>query len=126
MKNLFSFIFIIEEFPNKVQQFSDYRKLYEQKDIDAICIATPDHWHAQIVVDACKAGKDIYCEKPMALTVAEGRAMVQATRKYDRVFQTGNMQRSWRDFRHGVEHVRNGYIGDIKEVNISVGEPVRQ
>lgn len=110
----------------KIDSYHYYRELLERKDIDAVVIATPDHWHAQIAVDAAKAGKDIYCEKPMALTVAEGRAMVDATRKYDRVFQTGNMQRSWRDFRHAVELVRNGYIGDIKEVNVSVGEPVKQ
>lgn len=110
----------------KVDGYHYYRELLERSDIDAVVIATPDHWHAQMAVDAAKAGKDIYCEKPMALTVAEGRAMVNATRKYDRVFQTGNMQRSWRDFRHAVELVRNGYIGEIKEINVSVGEPVKQ
>jgi predicted dehydrogenase len=110
----------------KIDSYHYYRELLERKDIDAVVIATPDHWHAQVAVDAAKAGKDIYCEKPMALTVAEGRAMVDATRKYDRVFQTGNMQRSWRDFRHAVELVRNGYIGDIKEVNVSIGEPIKQ
>ena len=110
----------------KVTPYPYYRELLERDDIDAVVIATPDHWHAQIVVDAAKAGKDIYCEKPLALTVAEGRAMVNATRKYDRVFQTGNMQRSWRDFRHAVELVRNGYIGNIVEINVSVGEPVKQ
>ncbi len=110
----------------KVKPYHYYRELLENKDIDAVVIAAPDHWHAQMAVDAAKAGKDIYCEKPMALTIAEGRAMVNATRKYDRVFQTGNMQRSWRDFRHAVELVRNGYIGDIKEINVSVGEPVKQ
>lgn len=110
----------------KVEPYHYYRELLERDDIDAVVIVTPDHWHAQIAVDAAKAGKDIYCEKPLALTVAEGRAMVSAARKYDRVFQTGNMQRSWRDFRHAVELVRNGYIGDIKEINVSVGEPVTQ
>lgn len=110
----------------RVDGYKYYRELLERKDIDAVVIATPDHWHAQMAVDAAKAGKDIYCEKPLALTVAEGRAMVNATRKYDRVFQTGNMQRSWRDFRHAVELVRNGYIGHIKEINVSVGEPVKQ
>ncbi len=109
-----------------VDAYKYYRELLERKDIDAVVIATPDHWHAQIAVDAAKAGKDIYCEKPMALTIAEGRAMVNATRKYDRVFQTGNMQRSWRDFRHAVELVRNGYIGQITEINVNVGEPVKQ
>jgi predicted dehydrogenase len=111
---------------DKVDGYKYYRELLQLKDIDAVVIATPDHWHAQIAVDAAKAGKDIYCEKPMALTIDEGRAMVNATRKYDRVFQTGNMQRSWSDFRHAVELVRNGYIGEIKEINVSVGEPVKQ
>lgn len=110
----------------QVEPYHYYRELLERDDVDAVVIVTPDHWHAQIAVDAAIAGKDIYCEKPLALTVAEGRAMVNATRKYDRVFQTGNMQRSWRDFRHAVELVRNGYIGDIKEINVSVGEPVKQ
>ena len=109
-----------------VDAYKYYRELLERKDIDAVVIASPDHWHAQMAVDAAKAGKDIYCEKPLALTIAEGRAMVNATRKYDRVFQTGNMQRSWRDFRHAVELVRNGYIGAIKEINVHVGEPVKQ
>ncbi len=86
-----------------VDTYENYRELLERKDIDAVVIATPDHWHAMIAIDAAKAGKDIYCEKPMALTVAEGRAMVLAARKYDRVFQTGNMQRSWRNFRHACE-----------------------
>ena len=110
----------------KVDKYHYYRELLERDDIDAVVIVTPDHWHAQMAVDAAKAGKDIYCEKPLALSVDEGRAMVNATRKYDRVFQTGNMQRSWRDFRHAVELVRNGYIGEIKEINVSVGEPVKQ
>lgn len=109
-----------------VDAYKYYRELLTRKDIDAVVIATPDHWHAQIAVDSAKAGKDIYCEKPLALTIAEGRAMVNAARKYKRVFQTGNMQRSWRDFRHAVELVRNGYIGEIKEINVNVGEPVKQ
>jgi predicted dehydrogenase len=110
---------------HEVTGYKNYRELLDRKDIDAVVIATPDHWHAQIAVDAAKAGKDIYCEKPMALTVAEGRAMVRATRKYKRVFQTGNMQRSWKNFRHACELVANGYIGEIKEVNVCVGPPVK-
>ena len=109
-----------------IKKYGQYRELLENSEVDAVIIATPDHWHAQVAVDAAKAGKDIYCEKPMALTVAEGRAMVNATRKYWRVFQTGNMQRSWRNFRHAVELVRNKYIGEIKEINIHVGPPVVQ
>jgi len=109
-----------------VDGYNYYRELLKRKDIDAVVIASPDHWHAQMVVDATKAGKDIYCEKPLALTIAEGRAMVNAVRKYERVLQTGNMQRSWRDFRHACELVYNGYIGEINEINVSVGEPVKQ
>ncbi len=107
-----------------VDTYENYRELLERKDIDAVVIVAPDHWHAMIAVDAAKAGKDIYCEKPMALTVAEGRAMVSATRRYNRVFQTGNMQRSWRNFRHACEMVYNGYIGEVIEINVSVGDPV--
>ena len=106
-----------------VDTYENYRELLERKDIDAVVIVAPDHWHAMMAVDAAKAGKDIYCEKPLAATVAEGRAMVNATRKYDRVFQTGNMQRSWRNFRHACEMVSNGYLGDVKEINVSVGDP---
>ncbi len=106
-----------------VDTYENYRELLERKDVDAVVIASPDHWHGMMAVDAAKAGKDIYCEKPMSLTVAEGRAMVSATRKYDRVFQTGNMQRSWRNFRHACEMVSNGYIGEIKVINVHVGSP---
>lgn len=109
-----------------VQSYKHYQEILERKDIDAVVIATPDHWHAQIAIDAAKAGKDIYCEKPLALTIAEGRAMVEATRKYKRVFQTGSMQRSSFNFRQAAELVYNGYIGSIKEINVSVGEPVKQ
>lgn len=106
--------------------YSQYRELLERKDIDAVVIATPDHWHAQIAIDAAKAGKDIYCEKPLSLTIAEGRAMVEASRKYKRVFQTGSMQRSYFNFRQATELIRNGYIGTIKEINVSVGVPVKE
>ncbi len=110
---------------NGCQQYDDYRALLNNKDIDAVVIATPDHWHSAIAIAAARAGKDIYCEKPLSLTIQEGRAMVKATRKYKRVFQTGNMQRSWNEFRQAVELVRNGYIGQIKQVNVNVGGPPR-
>jgi len=93
--------------------------------VDAVVIALPDHWHAAAAVRAAEAGKDIYCEKPLALTVKEGRAMVNATRKYDRVFQTGSMQRSWKEFRQAAELIRNGYIGEIKKIKVNVGPPPR-
>lgn len=107
------------------QTYDDFRQLLQNKDIDAVVIATPDHWHSAIAIAAAKAGKDIYCEKPLSLTIQEGRDMVKATRKYKRVFQTGNMQRSWPEFRQAVELVRNGYIGQIKTVNVNVGGPPR-
>jgi predicted dehydrogenase len=106
-----------------ISVFNDYRELLSRKDIDAVVIATPDHQHAVMAVNAARAGKDIFCEKPMALTVKEGRAMVNATRKYKRVFQTGSMQRSWPEFRQAVELIRNGYIGDIKNIKVNVGKP---
>ena len=106
-----------------VSVYNDYRELLARKDIDAVVIATPDHQHAVMSVKAAAAGKDIYCEKPLALTIKEGRAMVNAARKYNRVFQTGSMQRSWPEFRQAAELVRNGYIGDIKHIKVNVGKP---
>ena len=108
-----------------LQTFSDYRDMLQLKEIDAVVIASPDHWHAMHTIDCAKAGKDIYCEKPLALTIHEGRAMVDAVRKYDRVLQTGSMQRSQYHFRQAVDLIRNGYLGEIKEVNVSVGVPVK-
>ena len=102
---------------------TDFRELLDRKDIDAVCIATPDHWHAIPCVLACEKGKDIYCEKPLSLTIPEARAMANAVRKYNRVFQTGSMQRSDSAFLKGCELVRNGVIGEIKEVYVSVGGP---
>lgn len=110
---------------NGCQRYDDYRALLNNKAIDAVVIATPDHWHSVIAIQAAKTGKDIYCEKPLSLTVAEGRDMVKATRKYKRVFQTGSMQRSWAEFRQAANLVRNGYIGEIKRININVGGPPR-
>jgi predicted dehydrogenase len=105
--------------------YSDYKELLARKDIDAVVVATPDHWHAVMSIDALTSGKDVYCEKPMAHTIEEGRAMVNATRLNNRVFQTGSMQRSWDDFRKACELVRNGYLGDISKVYVNVGGPGR-
>lgn len=116
----------VQRFASKLSgcdTYHDFRKVLDRKDIQAVVIATPDHWHAAAAVMAAKAGKDIYCEKPLSLTIKEGRAMVNATREHNRVFQTGSMQRSWPEFRHAVELVRNGYIGDIKTIMVYVGPP---
>lgn len=94
----------------------DYRELLDRGDVDAVVITTCDHWHALPAVHACQAGKDVYSEKPLALTIREGRAMVDAVRKYKRVFQTGTQQRSYLRNRQGCELVRNGRLGRIKEV----------
>ena len=88
----------------------------ERKDVDAIVTATPDHWRALVSIHAAQAGKDIYAEKPMTLTILEGRRMAQAVRKYERVFQTGSQQRSQSQNRYGCELVRNGRIGKITKV----------
>jgi predicted dehydrogenase len=106
--------------------YTDFRELLANKDIDAVVIATPDHWHAINVIEAAKAGKDVYCEKPYAHSIEEGRAMVKAVAQYGRINQTGNMQRSWKNFRTACQLVRNGHIGDIIEVKVDVGAPPKK
>ncbi|MDB5230952.1 MAG: gfo/Idh/MocA family oxidoreductase [Chitinophagaceae bacterium] len=101
--------------------YNDFREVINRKDIDAVVIATPDHWHAMNTIMSAHAGKHVYCEKPLAHTIEEGRAMVNAMKKNNRILQTGSMQRSWKNFRHACELVRNGYVGDIKEVLVTVG-----
>ncbi|MBI1374536.1 MAG: gfo/Idh/MocA family oxidoreductase [Phycisphaera sp.] len=111
--------------PTDIDLYNDYREVLARKDIDAVVICTPDHWHEIPVIEACKAGKDIYCEKPLSLTVEEAWRMVAAVRKYDRVFQTGSMQRSMSGFREACEMALNGYVGELKYVHVSVGGPSR-
>jgi predicted dehydrogenase len=109
-----------------IKTYKDFRELLQNKEIDAVVIATPDHWHAIQTIEAAKAGKDVYCEKPYSHSIEEGRLMVQAIDKYKRVNQTGNMQRSWKNFREACQYVRNGYIGDIIEVKVSCGPPPKK
>ncbi|MGA2255291.1 MAG: Gfo/Idh/MocA family oxidoreductase [Thermoguttaceae bacterium] len=94
----------------------DYRKLLDRKDIDAVITATPEHWRALICIHACQALKDIYAEKPMTLTIREGRLMTQAVRKYDRVFQVGSQQRSMPIDQKACEFIRSGGLGKISTV----------
>ena len=105
--------------------YADFRELVARKDIDAVCIATPEHWHAIPAIEAMKAGKDVYCEKPLTLTLAEGKLCIDAARKYDRVFQTGSQQRSdvFGHFREAAEIVRSGRLGTIQVVTVGVGGP---
>jgi predicted dehydrogenase len=102
--------------PYKAEVYKDYRKLLERKDVDAIITATPEHWRALTCIHACQAGKDVYAEKPMTLTIREGRLMVQAVRKYGRVFQCGSQQRSQIENHIGCQLVREGLIGKISKV----------
>src|SRR6266498_5567330 len=95
------------------RQFKDYRKLLEMKDVDAVVIATPDHWHALQMIHACQAGKDVYVEKPLSLAVAEGRRMVEAAERHKRVVQVGLQRRSSDYCREAVEFIRGGGIGKV-------------
>ncbi|MCC6142561.1 MAG: Gfo/Idh/MocA family oxidoreductase, partial [Candidatus Hydrogenedentes bacterium] len=97
--------------------YQDYREMLQDPAIDAVIIATPDHWHALNAIHAMEAGKDVYVEKPMTLTIREGRAMVDAARKHGRICQVGSQQRSMKECRFGCELVRNGRAGAIKRVH---------
>lgn len=102
----------------KLDTYTDFRKLLERKDLDAIINGTPDHWHSLVNIGAAKAGKDIYSEKPLTLTIDEGKQVVRAVREHKVVLQTGTQQRSSQRFRMACELVRNGRIGKLKEVNV--------
>jgi predicted dehydrogenase len=98
----------------------DFRQVLTRPDVDAVCIATPDHWHGPIAVMAAKAGKDIYCEKPMSLTIGDGRAMADAVARYGRVFQCGSQRRASAKCRHSCRLVRSGRIGKLKSVHVGL------
>jgi predicted dehydrogenase len=107
-----------------VTAYGDYRELLANKDIDAVVISTPDHWHAILAVAAVRAGKDVYLQKPASLTIAEGRLMSDAVRRSGRIFQIGSQQRSSPQFRYAAELVRNGRIGKLQRVLIGLpGDP---
>ena len=99
--------------------YTDFRHILDRKDIDAVLIATPDHWHAVPTIQACQAGKDVYCEKPLCRTVYEGRKMVEVARRYDRVVQMGTQYRSMAGTRQACEWVRNGRLGTVHTVRLS-------
>jgi Predicted dehydrogenases and related proteins len=111
--------------PHKdVKMYEDYQELLLNKDIDAVLIATPDHQHAKLAIDAAYAGKDMYLEKPAALTIWEGRQMSNAMNATGRIFQIGSQQRSNRSFRRACELVRSGRIGKLKEIEVRLpGDP---
>lgn len=104
-------------------EYKDFRELLAREDIDAVLVATPDHWHALPCIAAAKAGKDMYCEKPMTLTIEEARVVADTMKRYGRIYQVGTQQRSWHEFRFTCELVRNGYIGQVKSITVNVGGP---
>ena len=100
--------------------YRDFREMLAREDIDAVCIGTPDHWHAAQAIAAMQAGKDVYVEKPLTHTVAEGSCVIEAAVQYGRILQTGLQRRSGRIFRHACELVRNGRIGRLNRVEVGI------
>jgi predicted dehydrogenase len=105
--------------------YNDFRDLLARDDIDAVVVAAPDHWHVPISIAAAKAGKDIYCEKPLTLTIAGGRALCDTVKRYGRVLQTGSQQRSDSRFRFACELVRNGRIGKLHTIRVEIPRNTR-
>src|SRR5204863_4872876 len=95
------------------KKYKEYHALLDDKDVDAVVVATPDHWHALMFIDACSAGKDVYVEKPPSLTVVEGRKMVEAAERQRRVSQVGTQRRSTASLKEAAEFVRSGGIGKV-------------
>src|SRR4051812_39732352 len=102
------------------QSYHDYREMFARKDIDAVMIAVPDHWHALLATEACKQKKDVFGEKPLARTIAEQQAIVKAVQKNKRIWQTGSWQRSEAPFHKAAEIVRNGLIGEVTRVEVGL------
>jgi len=105
----------------EVKTYKNYQEILDRKDIDAVVIATPDHWHALMAIDACKAGKDIYLEKPITFTIKEGLAVVKAVRENNVILGVGSQQRSDHNFQHAVKMVQESALGDLKNINAYVG-----
>ena len=107
-----------------VTGYLDYRELLASRDVDAVLVSTPDHWHALVAIAAVEAGKDVYLQKPASLTIAEGRALSNAVHRTGRIFQIGSQQRSAAQFRYAAELVRNGRIGQLRTVQVGLpGDP---
>ncbi len=107
------------------EAYADFRKLLDRKDIDAVVIATPDHWHAIIAIAALNAGKDVYCEKPLTHNIHEALTLIDAVRSNKRILQTGSQQRSSKEFRVAAELIRNGIIGKIQRVETQFGSAAK-
>jgi len=104
-------------------EYNDFREFVAREDIDAVLVATPDHWHVLTSIAAVQSGKDVYCEKPLSLTITQARTLADTVKRYGRIFQTGTQQRSWHEFRFASELARNGYLGRVKSITVNVGGP---
>ena len=111
-------------FGSTPRHFEDYQDLLARKEVDVITIGAPDHWHTKMVIDACRAGKDVYCEKPLTLTIDEGKKLRDAVKETGRVVQVGSWQRADHRFRQAVEMVRQGRIGNLQKVEVVLGKNV--
>ncbi|MFM8890415.1 MAG: Gfo/Idh/MocA family protein, partial [Planctomycetia bacterium] len=107
---------------HRPEGYADYRKILDRKDVDAVLIATPDHWHTKVAVEAMRAGKDVYCEKPLTLTIAEGKLIEQVVKETGRIVQVGTMQRTESDrrFLQAIALVKHGRIGRVRTVTCSI------
>ncbi len=101
----------------KVASYKDFRRLLDRSDINAVIVATPDHWHALLTVSACRAGKDVYVEKPLSLTVREGRAMLDTARRFNRVVQVGAQQRSGEHYQAAIKLIKSGGLGAVHKIS---------
>jgi myo-inositol 2-dehydrogenase / D-chiro-inositol 1-dehydrogenase len=110
------------QFGDSADLYEDYRRLLERPDVDVVMIGTPDHWHTSMVIEACRAGKDVYCEKPLTLTVDEGKLMRKVVEETGRVVQVGSWQRSDSRMRLACEMVRQGRIGKLQKVTVTLGK----
>ena len=114
-----------DHFGGQARLYEDHRDLLARDDIDVVTIGTPDHWHTAMIIDACRAGKDVYCEKPLTLTVDEGKQLSKVVKETGRIVQVGSWQRSDHRFRLACELVRAGRIGDVKKVSVILGKNVQ-
>jgi predicted dehydrogenase len=107
----------------QIDVYEDYRKILERDDIDIVTIVTPDHWHSKIAIEAMQAGKDVYCEKPLTLTINEGKQIIKVLNETKRVFQVGTQQRTDfnRRFLHAIAMIRDGRVGDVRKITCNIG-----
>jgi predicted dehydrogenase len=110
------------QFGEQAELYEDYRALLDRPDIDVVLIGTPDHWHTKMVIDACRAGKDVYCEKPLTLTIDEGKLLTRVVEETGRVVQVGSWERSDANFRLACELVRQGRIGKLQKITVTLGK----